>query len=354
MANNRSRTLIRPGARVALILGITGQDGSYLAEFLLGKGYAVHGLVRRASMFNRSRIEHLRATTGGEGLTLHYSDLTDHTSLRRIIRKIAPDEIYHLAGQSHVGLSFEIPEVTCQENANATLALLEILRDLDQPVRFYHAASSELFGAPATAPQNEATPINPVNPYGCAKAFAAQMCRVYRSAYGLFTVNGIAYNHESPRRGENFVTRKIALGAARIKSGLQKEIVLGNLDATRDWGWAPEYVEAMWRSLQARKAGDYVLATGRACSVREFAIAAFTELGIELTFKGRGKSETARRKDTGAVVLRIDPKFYRPVESTTLVGDARLAQEVLGWKARTVGTEVARMMVRADFEAVAS
>jgi GDPmannose 4,6-dehydratase len=205
----------RNRARTALILGITGQDGSYLTEFLLGQGYAVHGLVRRSSMFNRARIEHLRSATGsGRGsLTLHYSDLTDVTSLRRIIRKVAPAEIYHLAGQSHVGLSFEIPEVTCQENATATLALLEILRDLDYPVRFYHAASSELFGAPAAAPQNETTPVSPVNPYGCAKAFAAQLCRVYRSAYGLFTVNGIAYNHESPRRGENFVTRKISLGA---------------------------------------------------------------------------------------------------------------------------------------------
>jgi GDPmannose 4,6-dehydratase len=299
---------------------------------LLGKGYSVHGVVRRASMFNRSRIEHLRKGSGLERLTLHYSDLTDHTSLRRIVHKVAPREVYHLAGQSHVGLSFEIPEVTSEENAMATLALLEILRDLPVPVRLFHAASSELFGAPDRAPQNESTPVNPVNPYGCAKAFAAQMCRVYRQAYGLYAVNGIAYNHESPRRGENFVTRKISLGAARIKAGRQKEIVLGNLDAERDWGWAPEYVEAMWRALQARTAHDYIIATGRKCSVRAFATAAFAELGIRLKFSGKGRSEIARRTDTGAVVLRVDSKFYRPVESTTLVGDARLARKVLGGK----------------------
>jgi GDPmannose 4,6-dehydratase len=335
----------------ALILGITGQDGSYLTEQLLAEGYAVHGLVRRASMFNRSRIEHLRGATGGK-LTLHYGDLTDVTSLRRILVKEKPQEIYHLAGQSHVGLSFEIPEVTCEENGTATLALLEILRDLGYPVKFYHAASSEIFGAPATAPQTEATAVNPVNPYGCAKAFAAQLCRVYRNAYGLFACNGIAYNHESPRRGENFVTRKITLGAARIKAGRQAEIALGNLDARRDWGWAPEYVAAMRLMLQAKTADDFILATGRACSVREFATAAFAELGLELVFEGQGTAEVGRRTDTGAVVLRIDPKFYRPVESTTLVGDASLAKTKLGWTARTVGGDVAHQMARADFAAL--
>ena len=336
----------------ALILGITGQDGSYLAEQLLADGYAVHGLVRRASMFNRSRIEHLRGATGGK-LTLHYGDLTDVTSLRRILVKEKPQEIYHLAGQSHVGLSFEIPEVTCQENGTATLALLEILRDLGYPVKFYHAASSEIFGTPATAPQNEATAVNPVNPYGCAKAFAAQLCRVYRNAYGLFACNGIAYNHESPRRGENFVTRKITLGAARIKAGRQAEIALGNLDSRRDWGWAPEYVAAMRLMLQAPVADDFILATGRACSVREFATAAFAELGLELLFEGQGTAEVGRRKDTSAVVLRIDPKFYRPVESATLVGDASLVKAKLGWTARTAGGDVARQMARADFAALA-
>ncbi len=338
----------------ALILGITGQDGSYLAEQLLAEGYAVHGLVRRASMFNRSRIEHLRTAPVSGKLTLHYGDLTDVTSLRRILVKEKPQEIYHLAGQSHVGLSFEIPEVTCEENGMATLELLEILRDLDYPVKLFHAASSEVFGAPASAPQNEATAFNPVNPYGCAKAFAAQLCRVYRNAYGVFACNGISYNHESPRRGENFVTRKIALGAARIKAGRLTEIALGNLDARRDWGWASEYVTAMRMMLQAEVAGDYVLATGMACSVRDFATAAFTELGLELAFEGQGTTEVARRKDTGAVVLRVDPKFYRPVESTTLVGDSSHAKAKLGWTPRTVGGDVARQMARADFAALNS
>jgi GDPmannose 4,6-dehydratase len=351
MPNNKQRITINR-ARRALILGITGQDGSYLTEHLLAEGYDVHGVVRRASLFNRGRIEHLRAMTAKKRLTLHYSDLTDHTSLRRIIQKVRPREVYHLAGQSHVGLSFEIPEVTCQENANATLGLLEILRDLDYPVKIYNAASSEIFGAPAPARQNERTAFNPVNPYGCAKAFAAHICRVYRDAYGLFAVNGIAYNHESPRRGENFVTRKISLGAARIRAGQLAEISLGNLDAKRDWGWAPEFVVGMWRSLQAKEARDYVLATGRPCSVREFATAAFGALGIKLQFSGRGAAEVARRTDTGAVVLRIDPRFYRPLEPTTLVGDPRLARQVLGWRAHVAGKEVARLMARADYAAL--
>jgi GDPmannose 4,6-dehydratase len=339
--------------RTALILGITGQDGSYLAEHLLRKGYSVHGLVRRASQFNRFRIDHLRRESTGSQLTLHYGDLTDVTSLRRIFLKVRPTEVYHLAAQSHVGLSFEIPEVTCQENAMATVALLEILRDLDFPVRFYHAASSELFGTPRTAPQNEETSFKPMNPYGCAKAFGAQLCRVYRQAYGLFIVNGIAYNHESPRRGENFVTRKISLGVARIKCGQQKALVLGNLDAGRDWGWAPEYVVAMWRSLQVKKPDDYILATGRPCSVRDFAVAAFAEVGIKVAFTGKGTKEIGRRKDTGATVLRIDPKFYRPIDSTTLVGDPRRAKKNLGWAAETTGRDVARLMARSDYVALA-
>ena len=354
--------------RSALIIGITGQDGSYLAEHLLSLGYTVHGLVRRTSLLSRSRIDQLRAgrvipdasgnTRGGSlstvdrppstSLHLHYGDLNDLTSLRRLLRAILPAEVYHLAGQSHVGLSFEIPEVTCQENGMGTLGLLEAMRDLDYPVKFYHAASSELFGSPATAPQTETTAFNPVNPYGCAKAFGAQLCRVYRSAYGVFACSGIAYNHESPRRGENFVTRKISLGAARIKAGQQAEIPLGNLDAKRDWGWAPEFVVAMHLMLQQRLPKDCVLATGKACSVREFAVAAFAEVGLELAFEGQGRAEIARRTDTGAVVLRIDPKFYRPLESSMLIGDATLAKQTLGWTAQTVGMDVARKMAAAD------
>ena len=337
----------------ALITGITGQDGSYLAEHLLAQGYTVHGLVRRASMFNRSRIDHLRKAQP-DRLVLHYGDLNDLTSLRRLLRKISPREVYHLAGQSHIGLSFEIPEVTCQENGMATLGLLEALRDLDYPVRFYHAGSSEMFGAPPAAPQTEATPFNPVNPYGCAKAFATQLCRVYRSAYGVFACSGIAYNHESPRRGENFVTRKITLGAARIKAGLQTVLHLGNLEARRDWGYAPEYVVAMWQMLQADKPQDCILATGRACSVREFAAAAFAELGFAVEFESTGVAEFGRRKDTGEVVLRVDPHYFRPLESSELVGDATLARKSLGWAPQITGTEVARRMAREDFAALAS
>lgn len=335
----------------AFILGITGQDGSYLAEHLLAHGYTVHGLVRRASLFNRARIEHLR-TMPGERLSLHYGDLNDLTSLRRLLHSIRPDEIYHLAAQSHVGLSFEIPEATCQENAMATLGLLELLRDLDYPVRFYHAASSELFGSPITAPQNEETAFKPVSPYGCAKAFATHLCRVYRSAYRVYACSGITYNHESSRRGENFVTRKISHGAASIRAGKLAEISLGNLDAKRDWGWAPEYVVAMHQMLQQSEPCDYVLATGRACSVRDFCQAAFSELGIDLVFEGTGVDEIGRRLDSGAVVLRVDARFYRPLESTMLVGDANLAQKKLGWRAQTAGADVARLMARADFDAL--
>lgn len=341
-------------SKSALIIGITGQDGSYLAELLLGKGYTVHGLVRRSSMFNRGRIDHLRTAAAAhqDRLQLHYSDLTDLTSLRRIVKKVAPREVYHLAGQSHVGLSFEIPEVTCQENGMATLGLLEILRDLDYPVRFYHAASSEIFGTPKVSPQTEETPVNPISPYGCAKAFARQIGRVYRESYGLFVCNGLAYNHESPRRGENFVTRKITLGAARIAVGRQALLELGNLEASRDWGWAPEYVAGMWSMLQADTAHDYVLATGQSCSVREFASAAFHELGLELAFEGAGAGERARRTDTGAIVLQVNPRFYRPVDAAHLVGDASFAKRRLGWAPQTTGTAVAREMVKADAEAL--
>ena len=339
--------------KTALITGITGQDGSYLTELLLGKGYTVHGLVRRASTFNRSRIDGLRlAQARPEGqLVLHYGELNDPTSLRRLLWKVRPQEVYHLAGQSHVGLSFEIPEVTCHENAMATLALLEVLRDLDYPVRLFHASSSEIFGAPSVSPQTEETPIDPTNPYGVAKAFATQMVRVYRNAYRLYACNGIAFNHESPRRGENFVTRKISLAAARIKAGRQAQLSLGNLDAQRDWGYAPEYVVAMWQILQAEKPQDCVLATGRLCSIRDFALAAFAELGIELEFKGHGVDEVGCRQDTGEMVLKVDPRFFRPMDSSRLVGDASRAAKSLGWIQKTSGAAVARLMARADWEA---
>jgi GDPmannose 4,6-dehydratase len=324
-------------ARVAFLTGITGQDGSYLTELLLAKGYVVHGLVRRASLFNRSRLEHLRLdpAVGGKTLFLHYGDLNDTTSLRRLFRTIQPAEVYHLAGQSHVGLSFEIPESTCQEIANATLGLLEILRDQEQPVRFYHAASSEIFGAPPAAPQDEDTPLRPTSPYGCAKAFAANLGRVYRDAYGLFVCNGIAYNHESPRRGENFVTRKITLAAARIARGQQHSLALGNLDASRDWGYAPEYVDAMWRMLQQERPGDFVLATGESHSLAEFLAAAFAVVGLDW------------RKH-----VTFEPRFVRPREPVQLVGNPARARAALGWQAHTRMPELARLMVEAELAAL--
>lgn len=320
-------------SRTAFVTGITGQDGSYLAEFLLARGYAVHGLVRRASMFNRSRLEHLRVDPAVYGKTffLHYGDLHDATSLRRIIKQVRPDEIYHLAGQSHVGLSFEIPEVTCHDVANSTLSLLEIVRDQDYAVRVYHAASSEIFGSPLQSPQTEETPVRPRSPYGCAKAFAAHLCQVYRDAYGVFVCNGIAYNHESPRRGENFVTRKISLAAARIKLGIQTDITLGNLDARRDWGYAAEYVDAMWRMLQQPTADDYVLATNESHSIRDFLEAAFSHVGLDWQRH-----------------VKFDPKFVRPAEMELLVGDYAKARTKLGWAPRTKMRALAALMVDAD------
>ena len=263
--------------KVALITGITGQDGSYLAELLLEKGYRVHGVVRRTSNLLRSRIEHLRRDKNiyEHRLFLHYGDLSDGTTLRRIFAGARPDEVYHLAGQSHVGLSFEIPESTCEEVGMATLRLLEITRDQPQPIKFYHASSSEIFGHAPETPQTEETALRPASPYGCAKAFATQLAQLYRRSYNLFVCNGILYNHESPRRGENFVTRKIARGAARISRGLDRELVLGNLEGRRDWGHAQDYVRAMWLMLQHDKPDDYIVATGETHSVRDFAEAAF-------------------------------------------------------------------------------
>lgn len=327
----------------AIITGITGQTGSYLCEHLLKHGYEVHGIVRRASSFNRSRIEHLRKDSSiyEEKLFLHYADLTDTTTLRRIFLLIQPDEFYHLAGQSHVGLSFEIPESTCHETAWATLSLLEICRDLPTPPRIYHASSSEIFGAPASAPQSEETPFRPVNPYGCAKAFATNICTVYRNAHKLFICNGITYNHESPRRGENFVTQKIAKAAQRIAAGSDEVLELGNLDSSRDWGYAPEYAEAMWQMLQANSPDDYIIATGQATTVRDFAKAAFRACGMEIAFSGEGISETAEHLQTGRTLIRVNPKFFRPVESSMLLGNPAKAKRDLGWKAKVAGTRVA-------------
>jgi GDPmannose 4,6-dehydratase len=344
--------------KTALITGITGQDGSYLAELLLEKDYSVHGIVRRSSMFNRSRIEHLRSDPAiyDQRLFLHYADLDDVTTLRRLLRKINPDEIYHLAGQSHVGLSFEIPESTCDDVAKGTLSLLEICRDLDRPVRLYHASSSEIFGRPGEdeVPQNETTPRRPRSPYGCAKVFATDLCQVYREAYGLFVCSGIAYNHESPRRGESFVTRKITASAAKIKAGLQGCVWLGNLSSKRDWGYAGEYVDAMWRMLQREEPSDFVLATGNLTSVREFTRAAFAALDIHLAFTGADEAERGYEVETGRELVRVDSRFYRPADPDLLVGDPTRAAAKLGWKAKTNANTLAALMAEADWSVIAN
>jgi GDPmannose 4,6-dehydratase len=319
----------------AVITGITGQDGSYLTDLLLAKGYEVHGIVRRSSTLQRPRLDQQfhDESIYGKRLFLHYSDLTDTTSLRRILHRIHPDEFYHLAGQSHVGLSFEIPESTCELTAMGTLRILEILRDLNPSPRFLHASSREIFGTPTCSPQDEETPVNPNSPYGAAKAFANQLVKIYRDSMGLFGCNAICYNHESPRRAENFVTRKITIAAARIKLGLQKELVLGNIDSERDWGSAPEFVEAMWRMLQQPAPKDYILATGTTHTVSEFMGYAFQHVGLDW------KS-----------YYRHDPRFQRPIEPQNLCGNAAKAFEDLGWKHKTSLRELAAMMVDHDLE----
>ncbi len=334
----------------ALITGITGQDGSYLAELLLEKGYAVHGLVRRASAYNRSRIDHLRTeeNLASGRMVLHYGDLNDVTSFHRLLHKIEPEEIYHLAGQSHVGLSHDLPEATCLQNGMATLHLLESVRELQAQVRVYVAASSEIFGAPNSDSQNESTAVAPRNPYGASKALALHLGQIYRESHDVFVCNGIAFNHESPRRGENFVTRKISLGVARIARGEPAVIELGNLDSRRDWGFAPEYVEAMWRMLQHKLADDYVLATGETCTVRDFARAAFAAVEISIEFSGSGPDEIARRTDDGEIVLRVAPRFFRPVDAQCLRGDPSKAKTELGWQAQVKGTTLARLMVESE------
>src|SRR6202140_2708471 len=325
--------------KIALITGITGQDGSYLTELLLEKGYAVHGIVRRTSNLLRSRIEHLRRDEKiyGHQLFLHYGDLSDGTTLRRIFRDVRPAELYHLAGQSHVGLSFEIPESTCDEVGMATLRLLEIARDQSPGVKFYHASTSEIFGNASESPQTEETPMRPTSPYGCAKAFATQLARVYRQSYGMFVCNGILYNHESPRRGENFVTRKIARSVARIARGLDVDLVLGNLESKRDWGRAQDYVVAMWLMLQHEKPDDYLVATGETHSVREFVEAAFAVVNLP-----------------PAKYVKQDPAFDRPIEPTRLVGCADKIRKTLGWKPSGSFEQLVREMVEAELETLKS
>ena len=321
------------GAQSALITGITGQDGSYLAELLLERGYTVHGVVRRTSNLLRSRIDHLRRDENlyGKRFFLHYADLGDGTTLRRIFSVARPSEVYHLAGQSHVGLSFEIPESTCEEAGMATLRLLEIARDQPQPVKFYHASSSEIFGTVRDSPQTEETPFRPSSPYGCAKAFATNVARVYRDSYGLFVCNGILYNHESPRRGENFVTRKIARGVARIASGLERDLVLGSLSSRRDWGHARDYVRAMWLMLQHTTPDDYVVATGEAHSVGDFVEAAFSLVGLPWQKH-----------------VKHSPAFDRLADPVDLVGSPAKIKANLGWRPEVSFDQLVREMVAAE------
>jgi GDPmannose 4,6-dehydratase len=338
----------------ALITGITGQDGSYLAEILIEKGYEVHGIIRRSSSFNTARIDHLynNPAINGKKMFLHYGDLTDTSNLNRLLEKVGPDEIYNLAAQSHVKVSFELPEYTAEVDAMGTLRFLDAIRETGVKTKFYQASTSELFGKAQQIPQSETTPFYPRSPYGVAKLYGYWIIINYREAYNLFAVNGILFNHESPRRGETFVTRKITLAAARIKLGLQKSIRLGNLDAKRDWGFAPEYCEGMWRMLQQKEPEDFVLATGETHTVREFTEVAFKELDLELEWKGKGAKERGILKKTGNVAVEIDSNYYRPTEVELLIGDATKAKKKLGWAAKTKFEELAKLMVKADFEKV--
>ena len=339
-------------SKVALITGVTGQDGSYLAELLLSKGYEVHGIKRRSSLFNTDRIDHLYQDPHEKNVKfkLHYGDLTDSSNLTRIVQEVQPDEIYNLAAQSHVKVSFETPEYTANSDAVGTLRLLEAIRilGLEKKTKFYQASTSELYGKVQEIPQTEKTPFYPRSPYGVAKLYAFWIVKNYREAYDMYACNGILFNHESPLRGETFVTRKITRAAARIKLGLQDCMYLGNLDAKRDWGHAKDYVEGMWRMLQQEKADDYVLATGETIEVREFVTKAFKELEIEVEWKGQGVDEIGINKATGAEIVKIDPKYFRPTEVDLLVGDSTKARTELGWKPTFGVDELVKDMVKAD------
>ncbi len=338
----------------ALITGITGQDGSYLAELLLEKGYEVHGIIRRSSSFNTARIDHLYNDTqvSGKRFFLYHGDLTDASNLNRLLDKVGPDEIYNLGAQSHVKVSFEVPEYTAEVDAMGTLRFLDAIRETGVKTKFYQASTSELFGKVQEIPQTERTPFYPRSPYGVAKLYGYWIIVNYREAYNLFAVNGILFNHESPRRGETFVTRKITMAAARIRNGSKERLLLGNLDAKRDWGFAPEYVEGMWRMLQHPVPEDFVLATGETHSVREFAGFVFDELGIPLEWQGDGAAEVGISKKDGSILIGVDPKYYRPAEVDFLVGDASKAKLKLGWESRTKCEQLARLMAMADNELV--
>ena len=345
--------------KTALITGITGQDGSFLAELLIEKGYSVHGIIRRSSSFNTERIEHLylkewiKDQKQDRAINLHYGDMTDSSSLIRILQQVKPDEIYNLAAQSHVKVSFDVPEYTAETDAVGTLRLLEAIRilGLENKCKIYQASTSELYGMVQEVPQKETTPFYPRSPYGVAKMYAYWITKNYRESYGMFAANGILFNHESERRGETFVTRKITLAAARIAKGLQNKLYLGNLSALRDWGYAKDYVECMWLILQQDKPDDFVVATGEAHSVRDFCTLAFKYAGIELKWQGEGLNEQGIDVKTGKVLVEVDPKFFRPAEVEQLLGDPTKAQKELGWNPRKTSFEdLVRIMVESDLK----
>jgi GDPmannose 4,6-dehydratase len=338
----------------ALITGVTGQDGSYLAELLLQKGYEVHGIIRRSSSFNTQRIDHIYEDIHNKdvSLFLHYGDLCDSSNLNRLLEKISPDEIYNLGAQSHVQVSFEVPEYSTEVDAIGVLRVLDAIKDTKIATKFYQASTSELFGKVQEIPQKETTPFYPRSPYAVAKLYAYWIVRNYREAYNLFATNGILFNHESPRRGETFVSRKITLAAVRIKLGVQDCLYLGNIDSKRDWGYAPEYVEGMWRMLQHDVPEDFILATNETHTVREFIELTFRELGINLEWTGEGVSEVGIDKDSNKAIVRIDPKYFRPTEVEILIGDYSKAKKCLGWEPKVKMEELVKIMVEADYNLV--
>jgi len=340
--------------KIALISGITGQDGSYLTEILLEKGYTVHGIIRRSSSFNTFRIDHIYNNKDllNNRFFLHYGDLTDSSNLNRLIEKTSPDEIYNLGAQSHVQVSFEVPEYTAEVDGVGTLRFLDAIKETGVKTKFYQASTSELYGIAREVPQTETTPFYPRSPYAAAKLYAYWITVNYREAYHLFACNGILFNHESERRGKTFVTRKITVAAAKILNGLQETLLLGNMDAKRDWGYAPEFVEGMWRILQADEPGDYVLATGESHTVREFVEEAFAVMGEEISWKGTGVEETGILKSTGKTVVAIDPRYYRPTEVDLLLGNPSKAKEKLGWVPKVTFKELVKIMMKADFEKI--
>lgn len=341
-------------SKVALITGVTGQDGAYLAELLLNKGYAVHGVKRRSSLFNTDRIDHLYQDLHEKNVNfkLHYGDLTDSTNLIRIIQEVKPDEIYNLAAQSHVKVSFETPEYTANADAIGALRILEAIRilGLEKKTKFYQAGTSEMFGLVQEIPQKETTPFYPRSPYGVAKVYAYWITKNYRESYGIFACNGILFNHESPIRGETFVTRKITRAAAKISLGMQEKLFLGNLDAERDWGHAQDYVEGMWLMLQQKEADDFVLATGKKITVRRFVEMSFAEVGISIEWKGEGVNEKGYNKATGKAIVEIDEKYFRPAEVDLLIGDPSKAKAVLGWEPKRSVEQLCKEMMASDLE----